>query len=65
MWSELLGFGDFYYELGVQAVEACMSNRQLNGGLVEINELVAQVNKRRGGKVEAVSRDDVVSMVRS
>mmetsp|Transcript_24706 Transcript_24706/g.53210 ORF Transcript_24706/g.53210 Transcript_24706/m.53210 type:complete len:246 (+) Transcript_24706:259-996(+) len=64
MWSELLGFGDFYYELGVQAVEACMSNRQLNGGLVEINELVAQVNKRRGGKVEAVSRDDVKQAIK-
>ncbi len=64
MWSELLGFGDFYYELGVQAVEACMSNRQLNGGLVEIGDLVALVNKRRGTKVDAVSRDDVVQAIK-
>jgi len=43
MWSELLGFGDFYYELGVQAVEACMAERPLNGGLMEIEELVVRV----------------------
>ena len=43
MWSELLGIGDFYYELGVQAVEACMSSRAINGGLMEINQLVEQV----------------------
>ena len=63
MWSELLGFGDFYYELGVQAVEACMSQRPLNGGLMEISDLVSQVNKRRGKKVEAVSKDDVVQAI--
>ncbi|QDZ18128.1 EAP30/Vps36 vacuolar sorting-associated protein [Chloropicon primus] len=64
MWSELLGFGDFYYELGVQAVEACMAERPLNGGLMEIEELVVRVNKRRGHKVDAVSKDDVVQAIR-
>ena len=44
MWSEMLGIGDFYYELGVQAVEACMSHRPINGGLMEINSLVTQVS---------------------
>mmetsp|Transcript_11680 Transcript_11680/g.21901 ORF Transcript_11680/g.21901 Transcript_11680/m.21901 type:complete len:160 (-) Transcript_11680:14-493(-) len=64
MWSELLGFGDFYYELGVQAVEACMAHRPVNGGLMEINELVEQVNKRRGKKVQAVSKDDVAQAIK-
>ena len=27
MWNELLGFGDFYYELGVQLLEACLASR--------------------------------------
>ena len=26
-WSELLGLGDFYYELGVQIVDVCMATR--------------------------------------
>ena len=25
-WSEMLGVGDFYYELGVQIVEVCMAS---------------------------------------
>ena len=47
MWSELLGFGDFYYELGVQAVEACLAQRPLNGGLMEIDDLLAQVQREK------------------
>ncbi|KAE8734900.1 Vacuolar protein sorting-associated protein 22-like protein 1 [Hibiscus syriacus] len=31
-WAELLGIGDFYYELGVQIVEICLATRPLNGG---------------------------------
>jgi len=31
-WAELLGVGDFYYELGVQIVEICMATRPRNGG---------------------------------
>jgi len=38
-WAELLGVGDFYYELGVQIVEICMAKRQENGGFMDIMEL--------------------------
>ena len=31
-WSEVLGVGDFYYELGVQIVEVCMATNHKNGG---------------------------------
>jgi ESCRT-II complex subunit VPS22 len=31
-WSDVLGIGDFYYELGVQIVEICMANNHKNGG---------------------------------
>ena len=31
-WAEMLGVGDFYYELGVQIVEVCMATGHLNGG---------------------------------
>ena len=36
-WSEVLGVGDFYYELGVQIVEICMANNHKNGGQLENN----------------------------
>lgn len=39
MWAELLGFGDYYYELGVQILEACVASRPLNGGLMELGAL--------------------------
>ena len=29
-WSEMLGVGDFYYELGVQIVEVCMASSHRN-----------------------------------
>lgn len=39
MWAQLLGFGDFYYELGVQIVEACLATRAYNGGFMELASL--------------------------
>ncbi len=43
MWAQLLGFGDFYYELGVQVVEACLATRSMNGGLMDLDSLRASV----------------------
>jgi hypothetical protein len=37
---QVLGFGDFYFELGVQIVEACLATRQLNGGLMDMRSLL-------------------------
>lgn len=31
-WSEMLGVGDFYYELGVQIIEVCLALKHRNGG---------------------------------
>ncbi|OBS77403.1 hypothetical protein A6R68_16116 [Neotoma lepida] len=30
-WSEMLGVGDFYYELGVQIIEVCLALKHRNG----------------------------------
>jgi ESCRT-II complex subunit VPS22 len=64
MWAELLGFGDFYFELGVQVVEQCMATRSVNGGLMEVGELTQRVMKRRGGQAEPVTADDVVRAIK-
>ena len=47
-WSELLGVGDFYYELSVQVVEVCMATSHLNGGLITLKELRQRLVKARG-----------------
>lgn len=62
-WA-VLGIGDFYYELGVQIIEACWATRAHNGGLMELGALLRFVQKRRGGMAEAVTEDDVVRALR-
>ena len=46
MWAQLLHFGDFYYELGVQIVEACLATRAMNGGLMDLDLLRSHVTVR-------------------
>ncbi|RMZ54180.1 hypothetical protein APUTEX25_005336, partial [Auxenochlorella protothecoides] len=72
IWNRLLGFGDFYYELGVQCVETCLVLRSSVGALVELNLLLRHIQardrsgarchscQRRGSAAEAVSADDVL-----
>ncbi len=35
-WADVLGVGNFYFELGVQIVDVCMSTRSANGGLIDM-----------------------------
>ena len=60
-WSEMLGVGDFYYELGVQIVEICMAATPRNGGLMPLEELRERLNKVRSRKTgsEEISMDDL------
>ena len=38
-WSELLGVGDFYFELAVRIIELCRRTRAENGGLLEVQHI--------------------------
>lgn len=69
-WSEVLGVGDFYFALAVQAIEACISLRALTGGLVELHILkkyIARIRNNPSGtlfshylaSVEVISDEDV------
>ena len=60
-WSEMLGVGDFYYELGVQIVEICMAATPRNGGLMPLLELRERLNRVRARKSasEEISMDDL------
>ncbi|XP_057243993.1 vacuolar-sorting protein SNF8 isoform X1 [Malurus melanocephalus] len=63
-WSELLGFGDFYYELGVQIIEVCLALKHRNGGLITLEELQQQVLKGRGKLAQDVSQDDLLRAIK-
>lgn len=49
LWNNVLGLGDYYYELALQIVDVCLSTRDVNGGLIEIDELIRRVQRLRTG----------------
>mmetsp|Transcript_29308 Transcript_29308/g.49293 ORF Transcript_29308/g.49293 Transcript_29308/m.49293 type:complete len:245 (-) Transcript_29308:144-878(-) len=63
-WAEVLGVGDFYYELGVQIIQLCLATRTANGGLMELNELCKLLSKVRSRSAQSISQDDVERSIR-
>jgi ESCRT-II complex subunit VPS22 len=65
-WSQVLGVGDFYYELAVQIVEVCVATSAQNGGLISLDELLLRVRKARGKSKTAqdVSTDDILRAIK-
>ncbi|XP_062615137.1 vacuolar-sorting protein SNF8-like [Saccostrea cucullata] len=63
-WAEMLGVGDFYYELGVQIIEVCMATNHRNGGLISIEELRDKVTASRGKKSQPISIDDLLRAIK-
>jgi ESCRT-II complex subunit VPS22 len=65
-WSQVLGVGDFYYELAVQIVEVCVATSAQNGGLISLDELLLRVRKARGKSRTAqdVSSDDILRAIK-
>lgn len=62
-WAELLGVGDFYYELGIQIVEICMATRSRNGGLMTMDELHKKILKTSKSRQD-VSEDDLARAIK-
>ncbi|CAM2704568.1 unnamed protein product [Rotaria socialis] len=65
-WSQVLGVGDFYYELAVQIVEVCVATSAQNGGLISLDELLIRLRKARGKSRSAqdVSHDDILRAIK-
>ncbi|KAL1921491.1 uncharacterized protein VTP21DRAFT_11207 [Calcarisporiella thermophila] len=64
-WAELLGVGDFYYELGIQIVEVCLATRSRNGGLIEFEELKKRILKMRGRHAQEIGDDDIIRSIKT
>lgn len=58
-WSQLLGVGDFYYEIAVQIIDICLRTRHKNGGFIEVSSLCIHLNRIRSKQAQPVSVDDV------
>lgn len=59
--GDMLGLGEWQYELAVQVVDVCVSSRPRNGGTIELEELRRRVQRLRGGAGAPVSADDVLT----
>lgn len=55
-WAELLGVGDYYYELAVRIIEICVATRPMNGGIISLRELLKCLQARRFTYTEKISR---------
>jgi ESCRT-II complex subunit VPS22 len=62
-WAQLLGVGDFYYEIAIQAIDVCISSRSQNGGLISMEDLLNRLTKRRGRQGQPISAGDVTQAV--
>lgn len=64
-WANMLGVGDFYYELGVQIIEVCLATRHRNGGILSLDDLRKLVMKSRSVSVkqEEIESDDLLRAI--
>lgn len=63
LWAAVLG--DFYYVLGTRIVADCLATRPVDGGLVEIGELVKRIRGHQDKNMRTVGVGDVVRAVKS
>ncbi|KAG8991102.1 hypothetical protein FRB94_012861 [Tulasnella sp. JGI-2019a] len=68
-WAEFLpDLSDWTYELGVQIVDVCVSTRERNGGVIEMQELIRILSKLRGvqlGGEGSIAEEDVARSIKT
>jgi len=61
-WTDILGLGDFYFELGVIIVEKCLQTRASNGGMMLLSDLLRRVRAHSSGR-RSTSEEDILQAV--
>ncbi|KAI9636709.1 putative negative regulation of transcription by glucose-related protein [Dioszegia hungarica] len=64
-WTEVLGLGEWQYELAVQVVDVCVSTKEGNGGMIAMPDLISRVERlRTGGRADTggaeVTEEDIL-----
>jgi len=71
-WGNILGIGEFYYELSVKVAEVCIASRSRNGGIIRVSE-VKDILTSRGtkfkfahskSKIISYSEEDIITSVK-
>lgn len=58
-WADLLGVGNFYYELGIVVIQICLQTRSANGGLIYLQDLLDRVRESEVKSRQSVSLEDI------
>jgi len=64
-WSDILGVGDFYFELGVKIINVCVQTRSVNGGIISLNELYTIIKKKLSSTTIASSSSSLKTITSS
>lgn len=60
IWSNILGIGDFYFDLGIVIIEICLKVRAQFGGLISVADLLSRIHSSaKAGTRRTVSAADV------
>ena len=62
-WADILGIGDYYFELGVKIVQISLQTRSINGGIIELDDLVQKLKSSSTFESSKVSSEDIVKAV--
>lgn len=57
-WADILGVGDFYFELGVKIIQITMQTRAANGGIMSVKDIYDRI-KNTGKLSHDLSMEDV------
>jgi ESCRT-II complex subunit VPS22 len=62
-WSDLLGVGDFYFDLGVKIIEITVQTRSLNGGIMSVDEVMDKLQQNNSLLRGHIVSDDIMRAV--
>jgi len=62
-WADILGVGDYYYELGVAISHICLKTRSSNGGIISIVEMCNRIRDSGVRSRLMTSEEDVIRAV--
>jgi ESCRT-II complex subunit VPS22 len=62
-WADLLGVGDFYFELAVKIVEITVQSRSLNGGVMNVQEILKILNKNTADERNKIVKEDILRSI--
>lgn len=62
-WANVLGVGNFYYDLGTRIIEISVQSRAINGGIISLTELITRLRQNKSLKHILISREDVLRAI--